>query len=335
MFHSAEWNIDFNPEGKRIAVVGTGASAVQFIPHLQKQATQLVLFQRTPAWVVPHPNRYLSSFETSLYRRFPIVQRALRWIIFWAREVFSGAFRHPWIMRRLEVLLRRQLKNRVQDPGLREKLTPNYTLGCKRILLSDDYWQALASSNVDVVTAGLREARETTVVADDGSVFEVDALIFATGFRVTDSPFYQRIFGRGQQTLADVWQGSPRAYLGSSVHGFPNLFFLLGPNTGLGHSSVVLMIEAQIDHVMKVLAQIREQAGAVFEVKQEAQDRFVQQVDRDLQTTVWNSGGCKSWYLDRTGRNSTIWPKSVVSFQKLLKAEGVDGYQAAPQEALK
>jgi cation diffusion facilitator CzcD-associated flavoprotein CzcO len=333
VFHSAEWDPSFDAHGKRVAIIGNGASAVQFIPILQKQASRLVVFQRTAAWVVPRPNPRLNAFERLLFRYLPVSQLALRSLIFWAREIFSIAFRYPRLMKLLESFALRQLAKDVPDAALRAKLTPKYTIGCKRILLSNDYWPALAKENVDVVTDGIIEIRALSpsgggqIVTRAGEVYDVDALIFATGFRVTDSPLYTKVFGRGQQTLADSWQGSPRAYLGMTSHGFPNLFFLLGPNTGLGHTSVVLMIEAQIAHAMKVLNRLRAPTVASIDVRQDVQDQFVLNVDREMTSTVWMRGGCKSWYLDRTGRNSTIWPKTVVSFQKLLHSSTLDEYE--------
>lgn len=334
VFHSAEWDRTFDARAKRIAIIGNGASGVQFTPILQKQAKHLVVFQRTAAWVVPRPNPVFGTFERALFRYFPGARLLVRSTIFLAREILSFAFRSPRLMKVLEYFALQQLAKDVRDPVLREKLTPKYTIGCKRILLANDYWPALAQANVDVVIDGIAEIRAPLdgdtggrLVTSDGRFYDVDALIFATGFRVTDSPFYSKVFGRGHQTLAEVWQGSPRAYLGTMAHGFPNLIFLLGPNTGLGHSSVVLMIEAQIVHAMKILARLREPLIGALEARQEAQDHFVGDVDLAMKSTVWMRGGCKSWYLDRTGRNSTIWPKTVVSFQKLLHSANLDGYQ--------
>lgn len=327
IFHSAEWNPRFDPRGKRIAVVGSGASAVQFIPILQKQAAKLVVFQRTAAWVVPRANRKFTALEKFLYARVPGARRAVRFAVFFSREVLSYTFRHPRVMKVLEWFSMRQLAKDVKDPVLRAKLTPKYTIGCKRILLTDDYWPALAQPNVEVVTDGIERLDANAVVAGDHR-YEVDAVIFATGFHVTDSPFYSKVIGRGGQTLADVWEGSPRAFLGTSLHGFPNLFFLLGPNTGLGHTSVVLMIEAQIGHLLKVLSAVR--AGRTVEPRQDVQDAWVREVDEDLKHTVWNSGGCSSWYIDRTGRNSTIWPKTVASYQKLMKSQDMSAYEIKP-----
>jgi cation diffusion facilitator CzcD-associated flavoprotein CzcO len=323
-FHSAEWDASFDARGLRVGVVGNGASAVQFIPLLQKEAKHLVVFQRTAAWVVPRPNRAFASFEKWIFRNVPGARASLRGAIYWAREVFSLTFRHPRWMRILEWMSLRRLKREVRDPVLRAKLTPHYTIGCKRILLSDDYWPSLAAPNVDVVTDPIMRLEEGAAVTS-GSRYELDALIYATGFRVTDSPFYAHVIGREGISLETTWKGSPKAYLGTMTRGFPNLFFLLGPNTGLGHTSVVLMIEAQIEHLLKVFDRLK--SARAVEPRASAQDEFIGDVDRDLKTTVWNAGGCRSWYLDRTGRNSTIWPKSVVSYRKLMESKNLEGYE--------
>lgn len=346
-FHSAEWEASFDARGLRVGVVGNGASAVQFIPLLQKEASRLVVFQRTAAWVVPRPNRAFASFEKWIFRNVPGARASLRGAIYWVREVFSMAFTHPRWMRILEWMALRQLARDVRDPVLRAKLTPHYTIGCKRILLSDDYWPSLTAPNVDVVTdsivrledgavvtrgsdlsggeVDLIRAEERSGAVSGESRYELDALIYATGFRVTDSPFYARVIGREGISLEATWNGSPKAYLGTMTRGFPNLFFLLGPNTGLGHTSVVLMIEAQIEHLLKVLERLK--SARSIEPRASAQDEFVSGVDREMRTTVWNAGGCRSWYLDRTGRNSTIWPKSVVSYRKLMESKNLEGYE--------
>jgi cation diffusion facilitator CzcD-associated flavoprotein CzcO len=291
---------------------------------LQKQASRLVVFQRTAAWVVPRPNRVFALSEKWIFKNIPGARASLRGAIFWLRELFSLAFRHPRLMRVLEWAALRQLARDVPDPVLREKLTPKFTIGCKRILLSDEFWPALASSNVDVVTDPVVRLDGHQVFAGD-QAYELDALIFATGFRVTDSPFYARVIGRGGVTLEKAWNGSPKAYLGMMTRGFPNLYFLLGPNTGLGHTSVVLMIEAQLGHLLKILKRLR--SARCLEPFVSAENEFVTRVDHDLKTTVWNAGGCHSWYLDRTGRNSTIWPNTVVSYQNLMESKNLEGYE--------
>ena len=234
------------------------------------------------------------------------------------------------LMRRVQRSALRHMRRAIADPELRAKLTPNYTMGCKRVLLSDDYYPPLARPNVEVVTAGIAEVRERSIVDREGIERPVDAIIFGTGFQATDPPLARHIRGRGGRTLAEAWAGSPKAYLGTTVAGFPNLFVLLGPNTGLGHSSVVYMIESQIEHVMKALRYMRRRAIAALEPRAEAQAAFVADVERRMRGTVWVAGGCKSWYLDSTGRNSALWPDFSWRFRRRVARLDPSAYEAVP-----
>ena len=253
-----------------------------------------------------------------LYRMIPPVQRLVRAAIYLRRELFLLLFRHPRWMRRGEAVARRGLAKWIRDPVRRRQLTPDYTMGCKRVLLSDDYLPALAQPNVNVVTSALREVRARGVVDANGIEHPADVIIFGTGFRPTDPPLAPCIRGRDGKTLADVWQGSPKAYLGTAVAGFPNLFILLGPNTGLGHTSVVFMIEAQIAQVMLVLREMTRRGARTIEPSAEAEAGFVADVARRMRNTVWVAGHCMSWYLDRTGRNSSLWPDFTWRFRRRL-----------------
>jgi cation diffusion facilitator CzcD-associated flavoprotein CzcO len=316
LFHSARWDHDYDLAGKRVASIGTGASAIQYVPEIQPLVEQLHVFQRTPPWVLPHSNRPISTRERRLYRAFPALQRLVRSGIYAGREMLVlGFVKDPRLMKVVEQLARKHIEHQISDPELREKVTPDYTIGCKRILPSNRWYRALGKPNVELVTEGVSEVRARSIVAADGSEREIDAIVFGTGFQVTDIPAAQRIRGRGGRLLDDLWQGSPRAHLGSTVEGFPNLFFLLGPNTGLGHSSIVYMIESQIAHVMDALRLMRDRGAATIEVRPEAQERYNAGLARRLQGTVWNTG-CASWYLDRTGRNATIWPDWTWRFRR-------------------
>jgi cation diffusion facilitator CzcD-associated flavoprotein CzcO len=317
VFHSAKWDHDYDLTGKRVAVVGTGASAIQFVPKIQPAVEAMTIFQRTAPWVMPHPDRPLSRTEKRVYRALPKAQKLMRDGIYWARELTVLAFMHPQLMRLGgERMARRHLAKQVADPELRAKLTPGYRMGCKRVLLSNEYFPALQQPNVDVVTSGISEVRESSVVDADGVEREVDAIIFGTGFKVIDMPFAGRVRGRSGRTLEEVWRGKMQAHKGTTIAGFPNFFMLMGPNTGLGHNSVVFMIEAQIAYVIDALRTMRERRAATVEVRREVQDAYDAELQKRLQGTVWNTGGCASWYLDEHGRNSTIWPGFTWPFKR-------------------
>ena len=315
-FHSARWEHGFDLAGQSVAVVGTGASAIQFVPAIQPIVGRLYVFQRTAPWIVPRRDRPLAERERRTFRRFPVTQRARRAAIYSLREMFGFAFRHPWALKYFERVALRHLERAVADPALRQRLTPDYTIGCKRILISNDYLPALTRPNVELVTEGIAEVRERSVVTNDGTERPVDAIIFGTGFQVTNLPFAKHIRGREGRTLSDVWAGSPVAHVGTTVAGFPNLFLLQGPNTGLGHTSVIYMLEAQIEHVLSAVGYMRRHGVAALEPRPEAQAAYVASIDRRLRGTVWNSGGCLSWYLDSTGRNSTLWPSTTWGFRR-------------------
>ena len=316
VWHSARWNHDVDLTGKRVASIGTGASAIQYVPEIQPRVATLHVFQRTPPWVLPHTSRPIRRWERRLYRAFPAAQRLVRGGIYAGREALVlGFVKDPRLMKVVERLARKHMEQQIDDPELLEKVTPDYTIGCKRILPSNHWYRTLGKPNVELVTAGVSEVRRRSVVASDGSEREVDAIVFGTGFHVTDIPAAQRVRGRGGRLLDDLWHGSPRAHLGSTIAGFPNLFFLLGPNTGLGHSSMVYMIESQIAHVLGALRLMRERGAETIEVRAEAQARYNAALERKLDGTVWNTG-CASWYLDRTGRNSTIWPDWTWRFRR-------------------
>jgi cation diffusion facilitator CzcD-associated flavoprotein CzcO len=317
VFHSARWQHDHDLRGERVAVVGTGASAIQFIPEIQPKVANLQLYQRTPPWVLPHPKRATTSTERRLYQRVPISQLLLRASTYVSREAMVLGFSfNQRLMRALEWVALKHMRNSVRDVELQRELTPNYRIGCKRILISDDYYPAIVKPNVELITGRIREIRPTSIVSEDGTEREVDTIILATGFRVTDPPIAQRVRGAGGKSLADVWQGSPQAYRGTTVAGFPNMFMLAGPNTGLGHTSLVYMIESQIAYVLDCLRFMDEAGATMVEVRPEVQARYNQAIQARLAGTVWLTGGCASWYIDATGRNSTLWPTFTWPFRQ-------------------
>jgi cation diffusion facilitator CzcD-associated flavoprotein CzcO len=306
-FHSARWRHDVDLAGKRVAVIGTGASAVQFVPKIAPDVERLTLFQRTPPWIMPKGDHEMSGRARALFKAFPPAQRAYRNLLYWMLEARAIGFNgQSWVMKIGQRLAKRNIDGAIKDPALRRKVTPDYTMGCKRVLISNDYYPALARDNVDVVTDGVQEVREHSLVDAAGVEHEVDVIVYGTGFHVTDAFDDLEIVGRDGRNLGKEWATEGmRTHLGITVAGFPNLFFLLGPNTGLGHNSVVFMIEAQISYVAEAL---RLAAGRALEPKPEVQERFNTQIQRKLAKGIWTRGGCKSWYLDAKGVNRTIWP---------------------------
>ncbi|WP_243792352.1 NAD(P)/FAD-dependent oxidoreductase [Saccharopolyspora gloriosae] len=309
VFHSAQWNHDYDLEGKRVAVVGTGASAIQFVPKVAAQASRMHLFQRTPPWVQPKPDREIPEKVRKLFRRVPLLQRAARAAVYWTLEFRSVAVLRSKLLGKIsEHLAKRYIRRVVKDPEVREAVVPKYSMGCKRILLSSDYYPALNRPNVDLRTSGVAEVKENSVVTGEGEEYPVDAIIFGTGFHVTDAFDHLDIVGRNGRKLRDAWKDGMQAHLGVTVSGFPNLFFLLGPNTGLGHNSVVFMIESQINYVLSCLRPIHRGEVDQIDVRQSVQDEFNDKIQHQLSDAVWSAGGCQSWYLDVNGVNRTIWP---------------------------
>lgn len=316
MFHSARWDHEHSLAGERVGVIGTGASAIQFVPEIQPEVGELHVFQRTPPWIVSSRDRPVSRWERAIYKALPPAQLAMRAAIYWARELFVIGFMHPREGSPGERMARRHLEEQVPDQALRAKLTPSYRMGCKRVLISDDYYPALQQPNVELVTDAIVEITPSGVLTADGAEHELDTIVLGTGFHVTDMPVGEWVHGAHGQTLAEVWRGSPQAYLGTSVAGFPNLFLLVGPNTGLGHNSIVFMIESQINHLRGCLRFMLRHGLHTVEARNDVQERFNEQIQRRLQGSVWNSGGCASWYIDQNGKNTTIWPGFTWPFRR-------------------
>lgn len=320
VFHSARWDHSHDLSGERVAVIGTGASAIQFVPQIQPQVGSLTLFQRTPPWIMPRWDRDLLGVERALYRTLPKLQRFVRSAIYWARESYVLGFSvDQRFMKVAEKLARGHLRNQVGDPQLRVKLTPDYTIGCKRILISNDYYPSLMKSNVDVETSHISELGPRSVRTVDGVEREIDTIIFGTGFHVTDMPVASRIRGRDGRSLADTWADGAQAHRGTTVTGFPNLFMLVGPNTGLGHTSMVYMIESQVDYVLDALSHLERSDAAAVEARPEAQASYNRSLQEQMRDTVWTTGGCGSWYLDEQGRNTTLWPSFTWRFRRATR----------------
>ena len=330
LFHSATWDHDHDLTGERVAVVGTGASAIQFVPQIQPKVARLHVFQRTAPWIMPRPDRPITKLERFIYKRFPATQIAMRNAIYWGRELYAVPMLHHRLSKLIERIGRRHLQRQVKDRELRAKVTPDYSPGCKRILVSNDYLPSLTQPNVEVVIDGIAEVREHSIVDRNGVEREVDTIILGTGFHVTDLPIAERVRGRDGRTLAEHWDGTLQALRGTTVAGFPNLFFVLGPNTGLGHTSVVLMAEAQAGYIRQALEHIHAAGLAAIEPRQAAQDAWNEAIQRKSAGTVWLNGGCRSWYIDRNGKNSTLWPDHTFRFFAALKRFKPSEYHAIP-----
>ncbi len=317
-WHSAAWDHDFPLDGARVAVVGTGASAIQFVPRIQPRVEKLHLFMRTPPWVIARGDRDISDLERRVFRAFPPAQTLVRGAVFASRESLVPGFMHPAAGKALELRARRQLRRQVRDPGLRAKLTPTYAIGCKRVLVSDDFYPALDQPNVELVTDGIAELRARSVVGADGVEREIDALIFGTGFLTTDWPFSHRVRGRGGELLADRWRNGAKAYLGTTVAGFPNLFLLYGPNTNLGHNSILFMMESQFRLITSLIGEVRRRGASTVRVRDDVFARFNARIQDELRDSVW-SAGCTSWYKTDSGRVTNNWPRSAHAYWRATR----------------
>lgn len=325
-FHSAEWDHDLDPRGKRIGLIGTGASAIQIVPELAGVADKLHVFQRSPAWVMPKPDHAIAPLTRTLYARVPGLQRLVRASIYWRLEWRALGFSRPGVLRLAEPLVRRYIAAKVQDPTLRAALTPDYRMGCKRILLSNDYYPALQRPGVEVVTTGIERVEPTGVRTRDGALRELDALVLGTGFRVNEYLSTIRITGPGGRELNASWHGNPGAYLGITVAGFPNLFLLMGPNTGLGHNSMIFMIEAQVRYALQCIQTLQQRGLKTLEVRPEVQEAFNAELQTSLERSVWASG-CNSWYQGEDGRNSALWPGFTVDYWRRTRRVKLDDFQ--------
>ena len=328
-FHSQDWDHDYDLKGKRVAVIGTGASAIQFVPEVQKEASQLHLFQRSAPWIMPKPDRPLSNLERAAFKRIPGAMKLQRTALYWMLESrVIPMLLSPKMLKVARIMAKTHIRRQIKDPVLREKVTPDYEFGCKRILLSNNYYPALAQPNVEVVTDGIQEITETGIVTADGTHREVDVLIYGTGFKAADPVPEGLVHGRDGQDLAKLWHDGPEAYKGCAVAGFPNFFMIMGPNTGLGHNSMVYMIESHIQYVLDAVKTMKKDQVQTVEVKQDAQDRYNEKLQDKLGGSIWTDGGCTSWYLHpRTGKNVALWPGFTWQFRLQTQRFDTSAYE--------
>jgi cation diffusion facilitator CzcD-associated flavoprotein CzcO len=328
VFHTARWDHEHDFTGERVAMIGTGATAVQVGPRIRPKVAKLHVFQRTPGWCLPHPDRPIHPAVKRVYAAVPGLQRMARASAYALRETLAvGMTRDPRLLWLQEATARTLLHVQVRDPDLRAKLTPRYRIGCKRVLLSNEWYPMMVAENTELVTDPIAEVRGRSIVTADGKEREVDSIILATGFKPSDPAIAYRLRGADGRLLADVWGGSPEAYLGTVVSGFPNLFLMYGPNLNLGHSSIVYMLESQIGYVLQAVATLHRRDVRAIAVRPSVQRTYNDELARRLQKTVWNSGGCSSWYLDANGRNSVMWPDYTFRYRQRVRRFDPSDYE--------
>lgn len=331
-FHSSGWRHDIDLSGKIVGVIGTGASAIQFVPQIAPRAKQLVLFQRTPPWILPRRDRPIRKSWQWMYRKFALAQKLVRGLTYLQMESRAlGLSRYPVLLRIMERLARRHIAAGISDASLRAQVTPRFRLGCKRVLLSDDYYPALARPDVHLETSAIESVQEQGVTLANGEFVALDVLVYGTGFQATSPVPAGLIIGRDGRDLTDSWRDGPEAYLGTTVAGFPNMFMLVGPNTGLGHNSIVYMIESQIGYVLQCLETMQDQGLRSLEVRADVQAEFNRNLQQAFHGSVWSSG-CESWYLHQSGKNTTLWPGMSFQFRRRMKRVNFSDFHRDGQE---
>lgn len=328
-FHSANWDHEFDFAGKRVAVLGTGASAIQFVPAIADEVAALTVFQRTPPWIVPKADREFDTRHRRLARWFPPYRAWVRNRLYWIHEKRAAGFLgDSSAMSTTAALARRLLARQVPDEELRARLTPDYEIGCKRLLISSNWYPTLSREHVDVRPGPVREVTADAVIGADGVPVPADVIVYGTGFDAQNTVTRMRIVGRDGIELADAWENGHEAYLGTTVAGFPNFFVMAGPNTGLGHNSQIFMIEAQARYVVDCLRGLRRRGAASMEVRAEVQREYTEWLQGRLAATVWQSGGCRSWYQDaKTGRNTILWPDTTIAFWRRTRSVRTRDYR--------
>ena len=330
VFHSARWDHEAELERRRVAVVGTGQSAIQFVPEIAPRVERLSVFQRSPGWVVPKPDRPYAPWQQWIFRRLPWVQSLSRALLYLRFEFFTFILTRARILARFgERAYERKIRREIADPDLRAKLLPDYPLGCKRTLVSDDWLQALARDDVDVVTEAIRELSSSAVVTADGRVHPADALIFATGFAAHDFLAPMEIRGLGGRDLNEAWRDGAEAHLGLAVAGFPNMFILYGPNTNLGAGSIVAVLESQIAYVVEAVRALERLGARWIDVRDDVQSGFNDDLQRRLADSVWTAG-CSSWYRSESGKVTNNWPGTTSEYRRRIRRPDPADFRVAP-----
>lgn len=326
-FHSARWDHDYDLKGKNVAVVGNGASALQFIPPISHEVGKMTVYQRSANWISPKPDGPYSDFQLNLFSRIPLLAKLYRLMIYALLEmrwpVFSKGSR---LGKMFEKQTTDAIADNIPDPELRAALTPDYPVGCKRILLASDYFEALARDNVEVATSHINRIENGAVVTEDGNSTPVDTIIFATGFETTGFLVPMDIRGVGGQSLAEKWKQGAEAYYGVAVSGFPNFFVLYGPNTNLGHNSIVIMIESQVAYIVNCMEAVLRRGGRSIDVRQDVEDRYNEQIQKRLDGTVWSTS-CDSWYKNDAGRIVNNWAYGTLKYMRQMRHLDPDAFE--------
>lgn len=329
-FHSARWNHQHDLTGKRVAVIGTGASAIQFLPEILPRVESLALFQRSAPWVIRKPDRPFRQWEKKLFAALPFWERLYRGLLYCTYESRALAFtRFKWLLQPWTWAVKHRIRRDVSDPQKRAALVPDYKIGCKRILLSNDWYPAMNSDRLDLVTDPIDHIDADAVVTQSGTRHTVDTLIFGTGFKATEFLAPIHITGRNSRELKDAWKDSAEAYKGIVVNGFPNLFIVYGPNTNLGHNSIIYMLESQAAYIMDCIKQLEQRPGTAMDVKAERQQAFVDAVQESMQKSVWTAG-CSSWYVDDKGRNPVNWPGFTFTYRRQTRTSDLNDFELLP-----
>lgn len=321
-FHTNNWDQNYDYKGKKVAIIGSGASAAQVIPAIAPDVAELHVFQRTPHWVIPRPDRVFSAWQRALLRN-RWAYKLLRVLIYWILESRVVGFKYSKTM--LDILgtrgAKKNLERQIPDPVLRKKVTPDFTLGCKRVILSNTLYPAYCRENVSLhdKNDGIKEITERGIISMDGTEHELDLIIYSTGYDATDGVISYPVIGRNGVTLSDVWADFPRAYLGTTAPGFPNLFIVTGPNTGIGHTSALFIIEAQMQYIMRAIDYTRKTNSTSIEVSAEAEDHYTQKIHKEMAKTVWQTGGCNSWYKSKSGKVIAMFPGFSFTFRRWAK----------------
>ena len=322
-FHTNNWQHDYDHKGKRVAIIGSGASAAQVIPAIAPDVKALHVFQRTPHWVLPRPDRVFSKFERALLGN-KLVYKALRTAIYWGLESRVIGFKYSQKM--LNVVAQqaavKHIAKQISDPAIRKAVTPDYTIGCKRIILSSTLYPALCRPNVQLHPKddGIAEINERGILTAKGQQIDLDLIVYSTGYDATDGVISYPVLGKGGKSVQEVWAEFPRAYLGTSLPGFPNFFIVTGPNTGIGHTSAIFVIEAQMEYIRRAIAAVQAKRGRTIEVKPQAEDAYTTMIHKEMKQTVWQAGGCTSWYKSKSGHVIAMFPGFSFTFRQMAKA---------------